>query len=122
MMLDSKTLLTLIYVPLLMVYSDKTTAQLLHNPFQQPLIWEHNETKKTNKNRPVREDWFPQLRATMRSGQQGMANIDGNIIKVGEKIDGFVLVEVRKRNVIFLKDGLRYDVSMDQESRRVPQE
>ncbi len=91
------------------------SAQLLRNdPFKQP---EHiPEPKKVavNDTKSDREVWFPQLRATMRAGQRSMANIDGEIIKIGEKINGFELVEVHERDAFFVKNGVKYHVSMDQ--------
>ena len=50
-----------------------------------------------------------------------MANINGEIIKIGEKIDGFKLVKVHERDAFFIKNGLKYHVSMDQEADTISQ-
>ena len=95
-----------------------SSAQLLHHdPFKKPEL-EYvsevpNETVKALK-QSVREAWYPQLRATMRAGRQSMANVNGDIIKVGEKIDGFELVKVLEREALFIKNGVEYPISMDQ--------
>jgi hypothetical protein len=44
-----------------------------------------------------------------------MANIDGKIIKVGEEVAGFLLVDVSERSAIFEKYGKRIVISMDED-------
>ncbi len=89
-------------------------AQLLHDPFAPPDFEPQQEDVKNNAEQAVkREDWRPELRATMRAGRQSMANIDGRIVRIGEEIDGFRLVKVHERDAFFVKRGLKYHVSMD---------
>ena len=99
------------------------SAQLLRiDPFKQP---EYSPVPKkgiTSDTRSEREVWFPQLRATMRAGHRSMANINGEILKIGDKIDGFELVEVHERDAYFIKEGMKYHVSMDQEPDNIMEE
>jgi len=91
-------------------------AQILQNdPFRQPEFAVMPQKVVANASKSVKEVWLPQLRATIRAGNGSMANINGEIIKIGEKIDGFKLVEVHERDAFFIKDGTKYHVSMDQE-------
>ena len=99
------------------------SAQLLQNdPFKQPELTPLSKKVLANDTRAVREVWLPQLRATMRAGQRSMANIDGEIIKIGEKISGFKLVEVHERDALFIKNGVKYHVSMDQAPENIMEE
>ncbi len=99
------------------------SAQLLQNdPFKQPELTPLSKKVFASDTRAVREVWLPQLRATMRAGQRSMANIDGEIIKIGEKINGFELVEVHERDAFFVKNGVKYHVSMDQEPDNIMEE
>ena len=110
-----RTIFIIIAVVTGILFSQGVTAQLLQNPFKPPQLLQQSDTAKPNKNKPIRENWYPQLRATMRAGENSMANINGQILSIGEKIDGFELVEVYERDVFFIKQGLKYHVSMDQE-------
>ncbi len=57
--------------------------------------------------------WKPELRATMIAGNNSMANVDGAIIKVGEEIQGYTLLEVRMGAAIFIKDGNPVELTLD---------
>ncbi len=98
-------------------------ARILQNdPFERPELIPLRQVADADDNKPVREIWFPELHATMRGKQGAMANINGDIIKIGEKIDGFKLVEVHERDVFFIKNGMKYHVSMDQEPDTISQQ
>ena len=49
--------------------------------------------------------WSPQLMATVVAGSRSMANVSGRLIRLGQKLEGFTLVEVDKRSATFEKDG-----------------
>ncbi len=99
------------------------SAQILQNdPFKQPELTPLSKKVIASDSGSVREVWLPQLRATMRAGRRSMANIDGEIIKIGEKTNGFELLEVHERDAFFIKNGVKYHVSMDQEPGNIMQE
>jgi hypothetical protein len=88
---------------------------LKHDPFARPLL----STSLSGGNVPLNasaEDevsWDPQLIAVMVAGKNSIVNLDGVILKIGEEIDGFRLVEVRDRKAIFRKGSKRIVVEME---------
>lgn len=89
-------------------------APILHlDPFEKPdlLLLQDRELDVEPLPEPV--SWQPELRATMRSTQGAMVNINGDIIAIGEEINGFRLLEVQERSAIFGKNGEKYPVSLD---------
>lgn len=118
----SLTAITIYLVTCGAVAETADAARILQNdPFERPELIPLRPTIVANDSKPIREIWFPELRATMRGNQGAMANINGDIIKIGEKIDGFKLVELYERDAFFIKDGMKYHVSMDQEADTISQ-
>jgi len=56
--------------------------------------------------------WNPELRAVMAAGPDSMVNVDGAIVRVGEEIRGYRLVEVRDGEAVFMKGGRQHSVAM----------
>ncbi len=66
---------------------------------------------------PVEQQaWSPKLSATLRSGKNSMANVNGAVIKLGETIDGYRLIEVNKRSAVFIKNEHRIQLTLDGEA------
>lgn len=84
------------------------------DPFEEPILIKKNEADLTGEQMSQYGIWNPQLRGTMRSSSGAVANIDGEIILVGEMVEGFRLVGVRERSVTFEKMGRKYVISMDE--------
>lgn len=108
----------LMYVTLLLLSGSiqaVAAAPVLNiDPFEEPILIEKNEADLTGEQMSQYGIWNPQLRGTMRSSSGAVANIDGEIILVGEMVEGFRLVGVRERSVTFEKMGRKYVISMDE--------
>ena len=50
------------------------------------------------------------LRATMASGSSALANVDGRVIRPGDEIDGYLLLEVLEDRAIFQRGDKRLTV------------
>ncbi len=74
----------------------------------------HRLKHEPGKSEPaVREEqWNPQLRAVMAAGPDSMVNVDGAMVRIGEEIRGYRLVEVRDGEAVFAKGGKRLAVAM----------
>ncbi len=78
---------------------------LRHNPFARTTLPEGSARARPQTSVAAPRDWSPNLRATVLAGPRSMVNVDGEMVLVGEEIDGFRLVEVRERVAVFERDG-----------------
>lgn len=90
-----------------------TSAVLQNNPFQRPVF---------DAARPAapREDGLANgseldIRAILVAGRDSLVNVAGNIIRVGQEHEGYRLVWVEERAVVFDKEGERLRIELDQE-------
>ena len=79
------------------VYASLGDSELQRDPFsrfkaQQAL---KEQPQSSRKRSPV-STWKPKLLATIVSGENSMINIDGKIVRLGEKINRYRLVEVSR--------------------------
>jgi len=91
--------------------------ELQRDPFQRP------DLNKQAARNPVNVDpdylalpaaaWHPRLKGTLRSSSGSFANVDGQIIKVGESVEGFRLIAVSERAATFLKEGETVVLTLD---------
>jgi hypothetical protein len=84
------------------------------DPFEEPATIDREESSPTGNQVSQFGLWSPELRGTMRSASGAMADIDGQIISVGEEVEGYRLVDVRERSAIFVKYGKEYVITMDE--------
>lgn len=90
-------------------------ATLRHDPFVRPAAAQQRLAQDANKSGsvPAREErWNPELRAVMLAGASSMANVDGTVLRIGEEINGYRLVEVHDGEALFSKGAERLTVSM----------
>lgn len=88
------------------------------DPFEEPTLIKKQESILTGKRMSSHGVWNPELLGTMRSPSGAMANVDGEIIVVGEEVEGFLLVDVRERTATFEKYGKKFVISMDEVDSR----
>lgn len=97
-------------------------ARLQRDPFQPPRL-----EKKTSSPSPGIADAPPavyappisvapdfKLRAVLHAGAQSMVNVDGNLISVGEEIEGYRLVAIHERKAELVKGGDKVVLTLDQ--------
>lgn len=63
-------------------------------------------------------EWQPRLRGVLLSGPRSLANVDGQMVAIGERLDGHRLLSVTEYQAVFEKDGRRVTLDM----RRPPRE
>ena len=84
------------------------------DPFKQPQISQYSASSDGSQiSGNSRKGWSVELRGTMQSARLPMVNLDGEVIALGEQVDGFRLVEVGERSAVFIKGSKRYVLSMD---------
>lgn len=84
---------------------------LRHDPFARPALAVSSPAGAAH-NSPVVQDWKPQLRAVIKAGSSSMVNVEGTIVPLGGTIDGFRLTSVEERKAVFMKDGIRFELTM----------
>ena len=108
---------------LLVVYLYSTVAkaadnlnEVLHDPFHKPNVIAPAPVagQAANDNDDIEPIWKPKLSMTLRAGRQSSANIGGKIVKIGEKIDGYKLIEVQERSVTLVKKGQVIHLNLDE--------
>ncbi|MDO7597666.1 MAG: hypothetical protein MUQ51_02095 [Pseudomonadota bacterium] len=57
--------------------------------------------------------WHPRLRGTLRSASGYFANVDGQVIKLWDTIEGFLLIAVSDRTATFTKQAETVVLSLD---------
>jgi hypothetical protein len=85
----------------------------LRDPFQKPKITEKYSEEPEAVKAPSQQAWIPQLKATLRSGRNSMANINGKIIKLGETINGYQLIEVGEKSALLVKNNQRLPLTIE---------
>lgn len=110
----------LLIVPLIAAYANGVAASeldagLRHDPFARPAL----AAPLANGGQPApigAKEWRPQLRAVIVAGKSSMVNVEGTIVSLGELIDGFRLTGVEDRKAVFMKDGVRVELTMGSDS------
>ncbi len=82
----------------------RPAAAAMHRPRHEP--------DKSAEAAVVEPQWNPGLRAVMVAGPDSMVNVDGSMVRIGEEIRGYRLVEVRDGEAVFVKGGKRLTVDM----------
>lgn len=82
---------------------------LRHDPFARPV---EPATAAGQPDAPPPAPWQPTLRGVLLAGQGSLANVDGTLIAIGEKIEGHRLLSVSDRQAVFEKDGRRIVLDM----------
>jgi hypothetical protein len=52
------------------------------------------------------------LQAVLVAGSQSIANVDGVMVRVGESINGYRLLEVQHRSALFEKNGAKFTLGI----------
>ncbi len=89
---------------------------LEHDPFVKPqriAAQRHSVDAAKAPASEVREpSWKAELRAVMIAGSASMVNVDGAVLRMGEEIKGYRLIEVHDNVAVFIKDGRRVPLAM----------
>ena len=90
--------------------SDAPPVLLRHDPFRRPAP--PLAPRTTDPAAPAPAAWQPTLRGVLLAGAGSLANVDGQMVGIGDRIEGHRLVSVSDRQAIFEKDGRRIVLDM----------
>lgn len=90
---------------------------LKHDPFARPVLAPRpapaapvpGDSVKAPVPEPV---WKPELRAVMVAGPKSIVNVAGVLVRIGEQIDGYRLVEVHEETAVFVNNKKRVTLSL----------
>jgi len=88
-------------------HAGDNSGDLRSNPFEQPAPAEKVEDKAQETADAL------VLRGIMIAGPRSQANIGGEIIAIGEEVDGYRLVSVRQQHVVLIKNDVKKILAVD---------
>lgn len=97
------TLLLLAALPAKFLAADEPTA-LSHNPFSRPPSAVTRPARSVVETGDGSAPTIP-LQATMVGRVKSLANVGGQILKHGDDYEGYRLLAIHERHVVFEKDG-----------------
>ena len=101
---------------------------LKHDPFVRPVLAPRPALAApvpgNAVNAPVPEPaWKPELRAIMAAGPKSIVSVEGVLVRIGEQINGYRLVEVHEETAVFVNNKKRVTLSLPGiEPLRVPRQ
>lgn len=81
-------------------------VELEHDPFSYLKIEVSKSSRRAKTMTPIaaKAKWQPKLRATIVAGEMSVANVEGKVVRIGEKLNGFTLITVGSQTATFEKD------------------
>jgi hypothetical protein len=91
--------------------------KLQHDPFARPGLsgLQHaRQAEPRGNGKATAAGPRPKLKllAVMVAGPNSMANVDGVMVRIGDEVNGYRLVDVSERNAVFEKNKTRFSVSL----------
>lgn len=89
---------------------------LKSNPFERPPVKDAGEASRN----AAAQASLPamKLRSTMAAGPASLANIGGEIVGLGEEVNGYRLLAVHPRHVVLEKNDIQKTLSIDNETEK----
>ena len=95
-----------------LVMADSRAMTLRNNPFSQPEKQAVAAKQEGNVNKQENTTPTKKLRAVIVSDIMPMANLDGQIIKIGEEVDGYKLLAVKEAEAVFEWQGEKHTLTL----------
>ena len=92
-------------------HADEQGAALYKNPFKRPIELAGVNNAGTPP-QPAQLDRPLVLRGILAAGEDSLADIGGEIIGVGEEVNGYRLISVDMVSVVLIKEGQRRRLSL----------
>ncbi len=113
--LSTVFILCLYFVSALAAANEKLSPyQIIHDPFAMPILQKKpvlDSEAANSEHKALTKEL--KLFSTLRAGRRSMANVSGRILKIGESIEGYKLIEVYERSVILIKKQQRTRLTLD---------
>ena len=109
---------TLIFLQLMLLSPAAQAVELVlkNNPFERPLMTDKSKPDQTAPAQAALT--LMTLRATMAAGPDSLANIGGEILGIGQQINGYTLLAVHPRHVVLEKNETQKTLSIDNDTEK----
>jgi hypothetical protein len=100
-------------------YAGNEIIKLNKNPFIKPIESRHKEVRTVNSievSEPLSEN---SLRATLKSVDNSIANVDGIMVFLGDKVKGYELIHVGEGTAIFMKENKKISLSVSDKHKQL---
>src|SRR6266545_6040606 len=96
--------------------------KLQHDPFARPALTglQHAPGPGRNGEPTGASTRRLKLQAVMVAGPKSIANVDGTMVRIGDEVYGYRLVEVHERGAVFEKNKARFVVSIRSDAAQAP--
>src|SRR6266545_5404581 len=96
--------------------------KLQHDPFARPALAGLQHAPKAGRNgEPAGASTRRlKLQAVMVAGPKSLANVNGTMVRIGDEVYGYRLVEVHERGAVFEKNKARFAVSIRSDAAQAP--
>jgi hypothetical protein len=97
----------------------EASALPVHNPFRRPAQAVFDPATQGGGGAPPAEAAAPRLvlKALLLAGPDTVASINDELLRIGERIEGYRLVAVEGTQAVLFKDGKRLILDMEDEER-----
>jgi len=98
--------------------------KLQHDPFARPALTGLQHASKPGPGRNGEPTTAStrrlKLQAVMVAGPKSIANVNGTMVRIGDEVYGYRLVEVHERGAVFEKNKARFVVSIRRDAAQAP--
>ncbi|TMG78034.1 MAG: hypothetical protein E6H75_04745 [Betaproteobacteria bacterium] len=98
--------------------------KLHHDPFARPALTGLQHASKPGPGRNGEPTTAStrrlKLQAVMVAGPKSIANVNGTMVRIGDEVYGYRLVEVHERGAVFEKNKARFVVSIRRDAAQAP--
>ena len=85
-------------------YAADSTYEVLHrNPFEKPKSMNFSAAKKDSDNVSKTSPVELVLKGTLTADKQSLANVNGNLLTIGEMIEGYKLISIQIGSAVLLR-------------------
>ena len=99
--------------------ADTSHAQLSKNPFIKPIVVSPVRALEKTESQLSYTLSDESLRATLSSDEDSIANVEGLMVFVGDKVKGYELISVGVGTATFAKDGKKITLNVSEKHKQL---
>ncbi len=99
--------------------ADTSHSQLTKNPFIKPIVVSPVRALEKTESQLSHTLSDESLRATLSSDEDSIANVEGLMVFVGDKVKGYELISVGVGTATFAKDGKKITLNVSEKHKQL---